>query len=148
MENITIAHINISSPKYKQVWELREEILRKPIGLSLKNEDLSWDNEDVMFVAEHEDKVIGCLMLHDTTGKAVKLRQMAVYSQWQGKGIGKMLVLAAEKFCFQKGYDKIVLHARKEALGFYKTLGYNIYGDEFTEVGIPHFAMKKRLNAP
>lgn len=147
MENINISYITIASPKYLQVWELREEVLRKPIGLSLKNEDLSWDKEDVMFIAEHNGKVIGCLMLHDVPKGAVKLRQMAVYNEWQGKGVGKMLVQAAERFCSEKGYSRIVLHARKEALGFYKTLGYGIYGEEFTEVGIPHFAMQRWLKA-
>ena len=145
-ENIAISYINSSSPKYGQVWELREEVLRKPIGLSLKNEDLGWDNDDVMFIAEHNEKVIGCLMLHDIGNNVMKLRQMAVYNNWQGKGVGKELVQAAEQFCFQNGYNKIALHARKEALGFYQTLGYSIYGDEFTEVGIPHFAMEKQLS--
>lgn len=146
MENITISYITINSPKYKQVWELREEVLRKPLGLSLKNEDLSWDNNDVMFIAEHNGKVIGCLMLHEVAGGDIKLRQMAVYNNWQGKGIGRMLVNSAEKFCAEKGYCRIVLHARKEALGFYNALGYAAHGDEFSEVGIPHFAMVKPVD--
>ncbi len=70
---------------------------------------------------------------------------MAVYGEWQGKGIGGMLVIAAEKFSTQKGYGKMILHARKVALEFYKRLGYEAYGSEFTEVGIPHYMMEKKL---
>jgi len=39
----------------------------------------------------------------------------------------------------------MVMHARKTALGFYEKLGYNVVGDEFTEVTIPHFVMEKNL---
>lgn len=131
---------------YGQLWELREEVLRKPLGLSLKNEDLSWDNDDVMFIAANKGKVIGCLMLHEVAGEDIKLRQMAVYNDWQGKGVGRMLVTEAEKFCSAKGYNRIVLHARKTALGFYKSLGYETRGEEFTEVGIPHFTMDKSVS--
>ena len=127
------------------VWDLREEILRKPLGMSLKNEDLSWDHQDNIFIAEESGRVIGCLMLHDAGENKMKLRQMAVYDQWQGKGIGRALVMKAEDFLLKKGYDRIVLHARKGALGFYKSMGYVVRGDEFEEVGIPHFAMEKVL---
>lgn len=145
MEGISISYINISSPKYRQVWDLREEVLRKPLGLSLKNEDLSWDNEDIIFIAEQSENVVGCLMLHHVGNKTVKLRQMAVYDSWQGRGIGRMLVEASEKYAAQNGYGQVVLHARKGAIGFYTTLGYLSFGDEFMEVGIAHYAMKKDL---
>ena len=43
------------------------------------------------------------------------------------------------------GYEEIVLHARETALGFYQKLGYETEGDSFTEVGLPHSAMRKKL---
>lgn len=143
MDNITISHITHSSPKYQQVWDLREEILRKPLGMSLKNDDLSWDYIDGFFIAEHNNKVIGCVMLHHLSSVELQLRQMAVCSEWQGKGIGRLLVMAAEKFAWENGYRVIVLHARKVAMGFYTSMNYSITSDEFTEVGIPHFIMEK-----
>ncbi len=146
MDNIIISHIDSSSPKYAQVWELREEILRKPLGMSLKNEDLRLDHIDFIMIAEHKQKVIGCLMLHHKNTNDIQLRQMAVYEEFQGKGVGRMLVEAAEKFAFEKGYHKMILHARKVAVGFYKSLGYSVSGSEFFEVGIPHFMMEKPLN--
>jgi len=145
MDKLIISYINTSSPKYGDVWQLREEILRKPLGLSLKNEDLTWDHVDTIFIAEHNNKVIGCLMLHKVAGAHIKLRQMAVYSEWQGMGVGSRLVKAAEEFCIHKGYNRIGLHARNIATGFYKSLGYTISGSEFFEVGIPHYAMEKKI---
>jgi predicted GNAT family N-acyltransferase len=145
MENVVISQINSSSPKYQQVWELREEILRKPLGLSLRNEDLSRDHIDTIFIAEHNGHVIGCLMLQRKDVKQLQLRQMAVASEWQGKNIGRLLVNAAEDFSSSNGYTSMMMHARKVAIGFYLSLGYSIKGDEFTEVGIPHFLMEKEL---
>jgi predicted GNAT family N-acyltransferase len=145
MENIVISQINSSSPKYQQVWELREEILRRPLGLSLRNEDLSRDHIDTIFIAEHDGMVIACLLLQRKDAKQLQLRQMAVASGWQGKNIGRLLVNAAEDFSLSNGYTSMMMHARKVATGFYLSLGYSIKGDEFTEVGIPHFLMEKEL---
>jgi len=143
MENIIISPINASSPDFPQLWDLREEVLRKPIGRSLKDDDLSRDYVDTFFIAKHNDKVIGCVGFHHLADETVQLRAMAVYEEWQGKGIGAQLVNAFEAHAWSNGYKKIILHARKVALGFYTGMGYVVTSDEFTEVGIPHFMMEK-----
>ena len=144
MQGIAIKEITINSPEYQQVWQLREDVLRKPIGLSLKDEDLSSDAEDRILIAMYDDHVIGCVMLKDA-GSNLKLRQMAVANAWQGKSTGRQLVQAAEKVAKENGYKKIVLHARQVAVGFYQKLGYEITSDLFTEVGIPHYVMEKAM---
>ena len=77
--------------------------------------------------------------------ETVQLRAMAVYNEWQGKGVGRLLVQALEDNACQAGYNKIILHARKVVLGFYKSMHYRQVGDEFVEVGIPHFHMEKEI---
>ena len=146
MENILISRINASSPEFAQLWGLREEVLRKPLGRSLKDDDLSRDYIDTFFIASHNGLVIGCVGFHSLSGEVVQLRAMAVYNEWQGKGIGRLLVQAFEDHAWQSGYKKIVLHARKVALGFYASMGYTVAGGEFTEVGIPHYMMEKHSN--
>ena len=141
---IAISRINLSDPRYQQVWELREEILRKPLGLSLKNEDLSRDKINAIFIAEQDGVVIGCVFMEPLNKNEIQLRAMAVYNDWQGKGVGRLLVQGAEEFAWQDGFGKIILHARKVAMGFYHSLGYVNFGDQFTEVGIPHFMMEKK----
>jgi N-acetylglutamate synthase-like GNAT family acetyltransferase len=145
MEEIVIRQIDINSPDYQQVWQLREEILRKPIGLSLKDEDLGDDVKDFILVAQQGNSVIGCLMLQPKSSDTIKFRQMAVYPQWQGKGIGARLMHAAEHIAHMYGYNKIVLHARITAKDFYLKQDYTITGDMFTEVGIDHVVMEKQL---
>jgi GNAT superfamily N-acetyltransferase len=144
LEGIVVSRIDINDAKYPQVYNLREEVLRKPIGLSLKDENLSADALNAIFIAEHNDEVIGCVMLYPIADEEkIKLRQMAVYDKWQGRGIGKILVDAAETYAKDQGYSAIILHARKVSEGFYKKLGYDTTSSEFTEVGIPHVVMEK-----
>ena len=143
MHGINISSIDSRSPKYKPVFELRDEILRKPLGLSLKDEDVSRDHKNIIFIAEHEEKIIGCVFLEPIDTTTAQLRAMAVYNEWQGKGIGRMLVQALEEYAWQNNYKKIILHARKIIHPFYLSMNYNIVGDEFTEVGIPHYHMEK-----
>ena len=143
MADIIIKQIRDSAAEFPQVWQLREEILRQPLGLSLKDEDLSDDKPDTIFIALHNDKVIGCVMMHPVDADTIKLRQMAVHTDWQGKGIGKMLVAAAEQFSWRKNYIQVVMHARDHAIGFYENSGYKVCSAFFTEVKIPHVKMEK-----
>ncbi len=144
MEGIVVRRIDINDAQYPQVYTLREEMLRKPIGLSLKDENLSADAQNAIFIAEQNGSVIGCVMLYPIADdEKIKLRQMAVYNEWQGMGIGRMLVDAAENYAKEKGYSSIILHARTVSEGFYKKLGYDTTSSEFTEVGIPHVVMEK-----
>jgi predicted GNAT family N-acyltransferase len=40
---------------------------------------------------------------------------------------------------------QIQLHARSNAVKFYKSMKYEIVSEQFLEVGIPHFKMQKIL---
>jgi predicted GNAT family N-acyltransferase len=51
----------------------------------------------------------------------------------------------AENVARDRGYKKLSMHARKSAIGFYQKLGYEIVGEEFEEVTIPHYEMQKTL---
>ena len=70
---------------------------------------------------------------------------MAVQNNLQGKGIGASMLNFAETLSRDKGYKKLIMHARETAVGFYEKLGYKVVGNKFTEVTIPHYVMEKRL---
>ena len=146
MNNISISFINSASPRYSEVFDLRDEILRKPLGMSLRDEDMTRDQINTIFIAEHENKIIGCVLMEPKGPDTVQLRAMAVYNNWQGKGVGRLLVQALEAHAWEHGYSKIMLHARKVVLGFYKSMDYRQVGDEFKEVGIPHYQMEKTIS--
>jgi len=84
-------------------------------------------------------------MLVEEKPGTVRLRQMAVLNDLQGKGIGRALMNFAENLARDSGYKILSMHARKNSIGFYEKMGYNIKGDEFVEITIPHYLMEKKL---
>jgi predicted GNAT family N-acyltransferase len=124
---------------------LRDDILRKPLGLSFSQTELAREKDEILIGAFEDDKLLGCCMLVNEEPGVVRLRQMAVSNNLQGKGIGRALMNFAENIARDRGFKKLTMHARKTAIGFYERLGYEVCGDEFQEVTIPHFVMEKKL---
>lgn len=137
--------IDHNSKEYKQMVDLRRQILRKPLGLDFTNEDLEKEKEDLLIAAYEDDEMLGCCILTQIAPDTVRLRQMAVKAGLQGKGIGRVMMQFAENVARDRGNKKLCMHARKTAAGFYEKLGYNVAGEEFTEVTIPHYNMEKLL---
>lgn len=137
--------IDHGSKEYQQMVHLRNEILRKPLGLTFTQEELEKEKEEILIGAFEEEKMLGCCMLIKESPSVVRLRQMAVLNNLQGKGIGRALMQFAENIARDRGFRKITMHARKSAIGFYEKLGYQVSGDEFHEVTIPHHIMEKPL---
>jgi GNAT superfamily N-acetyltransferase len=137
--------IDHNTPQYKDMIQLRDEVLRKPLGLVLSAEELEKEKENLLIGAYEEDIMLGCCMLVEQGEDTVRLRQMAVLNDLQGKGIGKALMNFAENLARDRGYKKITMHARKNSVGFYEKMGYKLVGTEFEEITIPHFVMEKKL---
>ncbi|MCA6451114.1 MAG: GNAT family N-acetyltransferase, partial [Chitinophagaceae bacterium] len=123
----------------------RFQILRKPLGLSFSEEDLAAELHDILLGCFEDDRLEACCILTKTDPRTVRLRQMAVSSNLQGKGIGRVLMSFAENVARDHGYRRLTMHARKSAIGFYEKNGYRICSDEFLEVTIPHYVMEKEL---
>jgi predicted GNAT family N-acyltransferase len=137
--------IKFGSPEYKESLKLRTDVLRTPLGLVFTKEDLAGDDREYHLAAFDNEKLIGILLLKPMDKTTVKMRQVAVSKEFQGKGIGTYLLKFGEAFSMKKGYAKIELHARKTAVAFYLNFNYQIEGSEFLEVGIPHYKMSKNI---
>ncbi|MEU6886205.1 GNAT family N-acetyltransferase [Streptomyces viridosporus] len=73
------------------------------------------------------------------------LGRLAVTREARGLGVGAALVRAVEEAARARGLTAVDLHAQTHALGFYERLGYEAYGPEFPDAGIPHRAMRRVL---
>jgi predicted GNAT family N-acyltransferase len=145
LKGMALKIIEYGSPEYEQMLALRENILRKPLGLSFDRVDLEKENHDILIGAFEEEDILGCCMLIEENPLTVRLRQMAVYNEKQGKGIGRALMNFAENVARDRGYKSLNMHARKNAVGFYEKMGYQVTSNEFLEVTIPHVVMEKQL---
>lgn len=137
--------IDHGSPEYWQMVKLRNDILRKPLGLDFSDQELESEINNMLIGAFEEEDMLGCCMLVEENHKTVRLRQMAVLNDLQGKGIGRALMSFAENLARDRGYKILSMHARKNTLGFYEKMGYVVVGDEFNEITIPHYVMEKKL---
>ena len=140
-----IAEIPFGSEWYALTVALRYDILRKPIGLHFTAEQLSTEDKEFHIAYIEDGKVLGCLILTPKENGTIKMRQVAVAANQQGKGIGKKMVIYSEIFSKEKGFTTMDLNARKTAIPFYLSMSYKVIGDEFEEVTIPHFRMVKEL---
>src|SRR5690606_9522545 len=125
--------------------KLRDDIVRKPPGLSFPPEVPEKEKDNILIPAFDDDQMLGCCMLVEEEPEVIRLRQMAVLNDLQGKGIGRALMNFAENLARDRGYRRVKLHARLNALGFYEKVGYKVQGDEFMEITIPHYVMEKDL---
>jgi ribosomal protein S18 acetylase RimI-like enzyme len=137
--------IDHGSREYQQMVQLRNDILRKPLKLTLTPDELAKEKDEILIGAFEEEKMLGCCMLIIVDPTTVRLRQMAVLNNLQGKGIGRALMQFAENIARDRGFKKIIMHARKSAAGFYEKLGYQVCSEEFEEVTLPHYEMEKKL---
>jgi len=146
-DTLQIREINYNSPDYMQELELRDKVLRKPLGMSLSDDNLEADKNDIHIGAFVDNKLVGVLILTRLNQNEVKMRQVAVGEEMRSKKIGSKMVAYAELFSSNLQYTTMVLNARKTAVGFYEKLGYNKVGNEFLEINIPHFKMSKFLRS-
>lgn len=138
--------IAFGSEDFHKECELRNAVLRVPLGLDLYAEDLTQESQQAHFgLFDSEQNLIACLIAVTLSNSTSKLRQMAVAPQHQGQGLGRDLLLRVQTRLAQQGVTLITLHARISARGFYEKLGYIQVGGEFAEVGIPHVCMEKCL---
>lgn len=137
--------LEYQSPDYDLMVSLRYDVLRKPLGLEFTPEELAKDANDILIGAFDDDEILACCILTKVDAATCRLRQMAVKNTLQGKGIGANVLIFAENIARERGFNCLYMHARKSAQGFYEKLGYDVCSDEFSEVGIPHYEMKKSL---
>jgi GNAT superfamily N-acetyltransferase len=137
--------IDHGTPEYRQMVKMRDDILRKPLGLGFTEEELESEKDNMLIAAFEDERMLGCCMLVEEQPGTVRLRQMAVLNPLQGKGIGRALMNFAENLARDRGYKILRMHARANAIGFYEKVGYKVKGDQFMEITIAHYVMEKEL---
>jgi len=139
----------------EECFAVRKEVF---VGEQGVPEDLEYDEYDAVAVhvlAVREDGVpLGTGRLLHGEAAAAKvdgdlsvgsLGRLAVTQEARRLGVGAALVRAIEDAARARGLAAVDLHAQTHALAFYERLGYEAYGPEYPEAGIPHRAMRRAL---
>lgn len=143
---MNIVQIKPQSQEYNAAINLRERVLRLPIGKKITPEDKQEDQNDIHFVITDAGKLAGTVVLSKLDNSTLKMRQLAVEPKYQGRNIGNFLAKHCEDFAKKNGFNKIKVHARVSAVRYYKRLGYVMKNDsQFEKVGLPHYELEKSI---
>lgn len=138
--------IGYQSPLYYQVLDLRYRVLREPLGMHFTDDQLAKEGAYLHLALVQNGRPVATLqLLTPERSDHMQMKQVAVDPELQGQGIGAALIQFAEDEARSRGVSLMFCHARENAVPFYLRQGYSIHGDEFTEIGIPHFYMEKNL---
>ncbi len=133
------------SPEYAAALALREEVLRRPLGLMWTAEELGKESGSRHVGCFCGDELVGALVLTLEDETTVRMRLVAVAEAYQGKGAGATLVAFAEEVARAAGFRRMVARARVSAVPFYRRLGYDVEAEVFLQVGVPHQVVWKQL---
>lgn len=85
------------------------------------------------YLAEFEGECRGVYVLHEKTPQTVELMNVAVAESWQGKGLGKQLILHAIETSRELGYESLHVATGNSSIGqlaLYQKCGFRIVGIE------------------
>lgn len=96
----------------------KEKILTIPIE----------EKNDSHVAALDGDQVIGTLIISKADQQSAQIKQVAVNNAYQGEGVGKKMLVFAERVLRITGFNKVFLLGRSQAWGFYVRAGYQEFG--------------------
>lgn len=130
----------------EKIFRLRYEVLRKPWNQPYESAMDEKDSTSVNVFIEQENICIACGRLDVLDNTTAQIRYMAVHPDCRGKKFGQKILMYLENLAKEKGIDKIILHARENALNFYLKNGYTLVRPSHLLFNaIQHYLMEKKL---
>jgi glucosamine-phosphate N-acetyltransferase len=109
---------------------LRKSSHIKPKKANVIFNKISKNSHQIIYVAEENSKIIGSAsilieqkFIHDG-GKVGHIEDVAVRKEYQGKGVGKKIVVALLKYAEKQGCYKTILDCTDELIPFYENIGF------------------------
>ncbi|MCH5204551.1 MAG: GNAT family N-acetyltransferase [Oscillospiraceae bacterium] len=108
------------------VYYVRTEAMVYGFGVSLQGEfDGDTPDSDYILVTDDNGAPLSTCRVHFVPEEGyAKIERVATVSFARGIGAGRLAIEAAEEWIREKGYKKIIITSRDEAVGFYEKLGY------------------------
>ena len=95
--------------------------------ISLEEEFDEHDGEGTRYILiTDEGFPIATCRFYDLEEGAAMIGRVVVLPEYRGRGLGRTVVLEAEKWLSDLGFEKAVVESRDAAVEFYKKLGYHV----------------------
>lgn len=107
--------------------------------------ELEWDGLDetalhLLATTDNSEPIATARLLPDG-----HIGRVAVIKSWRNRGLGTAMTQELIKQAKLLGYKQLELASQIQAIPFYQRLGFESYGDEFMDAGIPHKNMRKTI---
>ncbi|GAB2024913.1 hypothetical protein OfM1_09840 [Lactovum odontotermitis] len=133
---------------YEQTLSLRNLVLRQPFGLSIYDEDLSYETENFFFGALENGELLATVNYYVPEPGIAQLCAFAVRADRQKQGIGQALTAALLDDLRRQNFKRCIVEARESAVGFYEKTGFEKYKTmENVRVGGMDWIMRQDLEA-
>jgi len=141
MTGIIVLSVPVFSTLCNEGFRLRREVFIVEQDVPA---DMEFDADDLTafhYVAIVSGEVCGTLrVIH--AEDCVKIGRVVVSLPWRGKGVASAMMRQAMDDHKGVRDNRFYLTAQSDKTAMYERFGFKAYGEEFFEVGIPHYAMR------
>ena len=140
----------IKTANYQQEFNLikaiRQQVFQQEQGVAPELEFDGQDDKAIHLLAYVNDKPVGTTRIRQLSPDKVKIERLAVLPESRGQGIGKQLMQKALEITAEQNYQEVLVHAQAYIKNLYEKLGFNQVGESFTEAGIIHVKMVRKIH--
>ena len=133
--------------QFEHYYKLRYQTLRQPWGQPEGSERVEDDATAVhAMMVDDTGEAVGVCRMHLATPEEAQIRFMGIRQDMQGKGLGDQLLQYQENRARELGATRMMLHARENAVNFYRRNGYELEEKSYLLFGtIQHYRMARQL---
>ncbi|QXX82263.1 MULTISPECIES: fatty acid biosynthesis protein FabY [Providencia] len=134
--------------EFATYYHFRWEMLRKPFNQPLGSEKDGYDlTAHHQMVVDDKNRILAIGRLYINADNEGAIRFLAVNPVMQGKGLGKLIIMALESVARQEGVKRIVSSVREEAVPFFNKMGFENRGQVAGQLKTPvrHYLMIKPI---
>jgi cystathionine beta-lyase len=103
------------------------------------------DDDALHVIVKEGGQVVATARVRFVGDGQAKVERMAVLRQFRRMGIGRGMVSFLDSELAGRQVQELVLHAQLDAVGFYRSCGFEERGLPFEEAGIEHMRMGKKV---
>ena len=129
---------------YQFRWSMLREPFKQPLGSEKDGYDLTAHHQ---MVVDEKNRILAIGRLYINADNEGAIRFLAVNPVMQGKGLGKLIIMALETIARREGVKRIVSSVREEAVPFFAKMGFERRGEVTGELKTPvrHYLMIKPI---
>jgi len=129
----------------KGAFEVRRRVFVEEQGVAEELDLDGNDGEALHMVVKDGAEVVGTARVRFLDVKQAKIERMAVLDGFRRMGIGRGIISFLVRELRKNQVEQVVLHAQYEVVPFYKSCGFEETGLPFSEAGIKHIGMQRRI---